>query len=333
MTGASPRPRIGFLGVGWIGLNRMNALAASGHAEVAAVADPNPDMVTAALIEAPDATPVTSLEDLLAFDLDGIVIATPSALHADQAVAALEAGLAVFCQKPLGRSEAEARRVTDAARRADRLLGVDLSYRHTRGMEEVRRLIQSNALGRIFAADLTFHNAYGPDKPWFYDRELAGGGCLMDLGTHLVDLALWTLGFPEVEEVSGRLYAKAQTAGPNDVEDYATVRMLLETGAEVILACSWKLNAGQDADISATFYGENGAARFRNINGSFYDFQAEHLVGTERRSLVEPPDLWGGRGIVEWGEQLAAGNKFDPEIEKHLRAMQVLDHVYRAHAR
>jgi predicted dehydrogenase len=48
----------------------------------------------------------------------------------------------------------------------------------------------------VFAVDLVFHNAYGPDKPWFYDPELSGGGCVMDLGVHLVDLALWSLDFP-----------------------------------------------------------------------------------------------------------------------------------------
>ena len=327
------QPRVGFLGVGWIGLNRMTALAHTGRVDVAAIADPNPEMVAAALMEAPDATPMSSLEDLLAAELDGIVIATPSALHAEQAEKALDLGLSVFCQKPLGRTETEARRVIDAARRANRLLGVDLSYRHTRGMEALRDLIQSGGIGRVFAGDLTIHNAYGPDKPWFYDRKLAGGGCLMDLGTHLVDLALWALDFPRVESVSGRLYAQAQTAGPNDVEDYATVRLLLETGAEIVLACSWNLNAGQDAEISATFYGDRGAARFRNINGSFYDFQAEQLVGTDRRILCKPPDDWGGRAIVAWGERLSAGARYDPEIEKHLVSTQVLDDVYRAHAR
>jgi len=326
-------PRVGFLGVGWIGLNRMTALKRAGNIEVTAIADPNPDMVAAALMEAPEATPMSSLEDLLAADLDGIVIATPSALHAEQAETALDLGLSVFCQKPLGRTEAEARRVIDAARRANRLLGIDLSYRHTQGMDAVRGLIQSNAIGTVFAGDLTFHNAYGPDKPWFYDRRLAGGGCLMDLGTHLVDLALWTLDFPRVVSVTGRLYAQAQNAGPDDVEDYATVRLLLETGAEIILACSWNLNAGQDAEISATFHGEKGAARFRNVNGSFYDFQAEHLVGTDRRVLCEPPDDWGGRAIVAWGKCLAASGRYDPEVEQHLVSTRVLDDVYRAHAR
>ena len=142
------RPRLGFLGVGWIGLHRMRALQESGVAEVAAVADPAPEAARAAAAVAGGCPVAGSLDALLAMGVEGVVIATPSALHAEQAVQALEGGAAVFCQKPLGRDAAEARRVVDAARRAGRLLGVDLSYRHVRGMEEVRRLVAEGALGQ-----------------------------------------------------------------------------------------------------------------------------------------------------------------------------------------
>lgn len=189
------RPKLGFLGVGWIGRHRMEAMLATGAVEAAAISDPSPEMVAEAQKLAPEAAVVDSLGAMLALGLDGVVIASPSALHASQSIEALEAGCAVFCQKPLGRSAAEARAVVDAARRADRLLSVDFSYRFTAGMQQIAPLVRDGALGHVHAIDLTFHNAYGPDKPWFYDPALSGGGCVMDLGVHLVDLALWTLGF------------------------------------------------------------------------------------------------------------------------------------------
>ena len=139
---------------------------------------------------------VGTLDDLVDLEVDGVVIATPSAMHAEQSIRALERGAAVFCQKPLGRTAAEVRAVVDAARAADRLLGVDLSYRFTEGMRRVRDLVRSGELGRVYAVDLVFHNAYGPDKPWFYDPALSGGGCVMDLGVHLVDLAALDAGLP-----------------------------------------------------------------------------------------------------------------------------------------
>ena len=311
MSTVATKPRLGFLGVGWIGRSRLEAIERSGVAEVAALADP-------ALDES-----VGSIAELLERELDGVVIATPSALHAEQAAAALERGFAVFCQKPLGRNAAETARVVGAAREADRLLGVDLSYRSTAAACAVRELVRSGALGAVFAADLTFHNAYGPDKPWFYDPELSGGGCLVDLGIHLVDLALWTLSWPRVEA------ARAWVHG-EPVEDYAVAELELASGRHVRIACSWKLHAGADAVIEAAFRGSEGAASLRNVDGSFYDFVAERYTGRERQLLSQPPDEWFGRAAVEWAERLAAGSRYDPEIEHAVEVAEVLDELYRS---
>ena len=326
----SRTPRLGFLGVGWIGRHRMEAIARAGFGTVAAVSDPSPDMTAAARETAPGAEVVDGLEALLEMGLDGVVIATPSALHAEQSIRALEAGVAVFCQKPLGRTADEVRRVVDAARAADRLLSVDLSYRFTAGMRQIRERIGGGELGRVYAVDLTFHNAYGPDKPWFYDPALSGGGCVMDLGVHLVDLALWTLGFPAVDAVDGKLFAGGEPLrdAAKQVEDYAVASIGLEDGTAVRLACSWRLSAGQDAVIAADFYGTGGGAALRNVNGSFYDFTAELFHGTSRETLATPPDEWGGRAAVDWARRLAAGERFDAAGERLVEVAAVLDRIY-----
>ena len=323
-------PRLGFLGVGWIGRHRMEAIARAGFGTVAAVSDPSTEMTAAARETAPDAEVVDGLDALLEMGLDGIIIATPSALHAEQSIRALEAGVAVFCQKPLGRTADEVRRVVDAARAADRLLSVDLSYRFTEGMRHIRERIEGGELGRVYAVDLTFHNAYGPDKPWFYDPALSGGGCVMDLGVHLVDLALWTLGFPAVESVDGKLFAGGEPLrdAAKQVEDYAVASIGLQDGTAVRLACSWRLSAGQDAVIAADFYGTGGGAALRNVNGSFYDFTAELFHGTSRETLATPPDEWGGRAGVDWARRLAAGERFDPASERLVEVAAVLDRIY-----
>ena len=323
-------PRLGFLGVGWIGRNRMEAIRRSGVAEVAVVADPSAAMCEAALESAPGAERARSLDEILDAGVDGVVIATPSALHAEQAVTALARGAAVFCQKPLGRTAAATRRVVDAARDADRLLGVDLSYRHTRAMRAVRDLVGSGALGDVYAADLTFHNAYGPDKPWFYDAALSGGGCVMDLGTHLVDLALWVLGFPKLQRTGSRLHSRGRVLGPapGEVEDYANAWLELGGGTTVRIACSWNLPAGRDAVIEAAFYGTAGAAAMRNVDGSFYDFIAERYQGTATERIAAPPDDWGGRAAVEWARRLGAGDRFDAEAERLVDVAAALDAIY-----
>jgi predicted dehydrogenase len=332
------RPRLGFLGVGWIGRNRLEAIGASGVADIVAIADASMDVVRAAAESAPDAAVVTTLDGLLEEGVDGIVIATPSALHAEQAERALAAGVAVFCQKPLARTAAETRRVIDAARAADRLLGVDLSYRHVEGVRRIRELVRSGELGAVHAVDLVFHNAYGPDRPWFRDARLSGGGCVIDLGIHLVDLALWMLDFPAVERASGQLFAggvrlpsppvAAQGGGALPVEDHAVATLELESGTVVRLACSWNAHAGRDAVIEAAFFGARGGAALRNVDGSFYDFVAERFRGTARERLAEPPDAWGGRAAVAWAEQLARGGGFDPSAETLVQVAEALDRIY-----
>ncbi|MGV1872512.1 Gfo/Idh/MocA family protein [Agrobacterium rosae] len=329
---ATKPARLGFLGVGWIGRSRMEAMLATGLVTAEAIADPCAQTMEAALAAAPAAEGVSTLDELLDRDLDGIVIATPSAQHADQSIRALHAGVAVFCQKPLGRDAAEARAVVDAARTANVLLGVDLSYRHTKGIQRIKELLDARALGDVMAVDLTFHNAYGPDKPWFYDREHSGGGCLIDLGVHLIDLALWALDFPEIISVSSHLMAQGKPlsdlSGP--VEDFVVATLQLENGAIVRIACSWRLNAGTDCVIDATFYGRDGGAAMRNINGSFYDFTTEKFSGTSKETLVMPPDDWGARAAVAWAKQLSLGSRFDPASENLVTVSKTIDQIYRS---
>ena len=330
VTAPVRRPRLGFLGVGWIGRDRMEAIRDDGVAEIVAVADPSPEAAEQACASAAGARAVDGLRELLALGVDGIVIATPSALHAAQALEALERGVAVFCQKPLARTSTETRRVVDAARAADRLLGVDLSYRQARGMRRVRELVTGGELGDVYAVDLVFHNAYGPDKAWFRDPALSGGGCVIDLGIHLVDLLIWTLDFPAVERVTSRLFARGRPLAPRPdvVEDHAVAQVELEGGAVARLACSWNLAAGRDAVIEAVFHGTRGGAAFRNVGGSFHDFVAERYDGTRTTVLVEPPDAWGGRAAVAWARQLAASPRFDHGMARMVDVAAAIDAIY-----
>jgi predicted dehydrogenase len=327
---ATARPRVGFLGIGWIGRHRLQSIVESGAVEIAAVADFDTTAASKIAAEIPGAVAASSLDALLEMQLDGLVIATPTALHAEQAIAALEKDTAVFCQKPLGRSADETARVIQAARLANRLLAVDLSYRFVRGVQKIKEMISAGDIGAVYVADLVFHNAYGPDKAWYYDREFSGGGCLIDLGIHLIDLALWMLDFPEVQNVSSRLFSQGRpvqhVAGA--LEDYALARLDLATGATVNLACSWRLPAGCDAVIRASFFGAAGGLSIQNVGGSFYDFRAQHFQGTSRVILDEPPDPWGGRAAVAWAEQLSADATFDARIQRAHLVSEVIDEIY-----
>jgi predicted dehydrogenase len=197
-------------------------------------------------------------------------------------------------------------------------------------MRAIADVVRQGELGRVYAVDLVFHNAYGPDKAWFRDPALSGGGCVIDLGIHLVDLALWMLDFPAVRETTSRLYAHGEALRDpaGRVEDYAVARLDLENGTSVRLACSWNLPAGRDAVIAASFYGTEGGAAMRNVGGSFYDFVAERYRGTSCDTLVRPPDDWGGRAAVDWARRLAAGERFDRTATRLVDVASAIDRIY-----
>jgi predicted dehydrogenase len=289
----------------------MDALVEERAGEVIAIADPALDAGLA------------TLDELLELELDGVVIATPSALHAEQAIACLERGIAVFCQKPLGRDVRETAAVVESARAADRLLGVDLTYRHSDAAVRCRELLDGGEIGDVYAVDACFHNAYGPDKEWFYDPRLSGGGCVIDLGVHVVDLVRWTLGFP----TAGGVTARVLHHGDQPVEDYAVALLDLSTGVVATVACSWNLPLGKPADLRLTFYGTTGAIAVRNAGDSYTALSCELWRGTSRERLVEPYVGWEGRGLCAWASRLAAGGRYDAEVEEVVETAAILDAI------
>ena len=261
---------------------------------------------------------------------NGYGLSTPTEeAVAPGARAALDRGVPVFCQKPLGRTAAETRRVVEAARRSDSLLGVDMSYRHTAALRAIRERVTAGELGDVYAAELVFHNAYGPDKEWFRDRDRSGGGCVMDLGIHLVDLVHWLMG-AEVEGVEASLFSGGRKLGPGDraVEDHAEVQLRLSGGRVARIACSWNLHAGRDAVVEVRLHGTRAGAAMVNVDGSFYDFRAELYRGTGVEPLAEPPDPWGGRAAVAWAERLERDLSYDPSVEELVEVAEVLDRIY-----
>jgi predicted dehydrogenase len=330
------KPRIAFVGLGWIGVHRLKTITASDAVEIAALYDERKDASEAARRLVPQASIISTYDEILEDSIDGVVIATPNALHVPQTVAALRAGISVFCQKPLGCNVLEVCQAVSAARENNCLLGVDFSYRFIPGMRQIRKLVRSGSLGKIFSVELKFHNGYGPDKQWFYERAASGGGCVLDLGIHLIDLALWTLDFPRVANVTSALFKQGEPIKQpyEEVEDYAVARMQTVDGVVLNLTCSWNLHVGADAEIEVCFYGMEGAACLRNVNGSFYNFVAERYQRSQREQLYESDSNgewtgeWGGLAALDWCRRLASGEGFSPKTEEFLSSAAVIDRIY-----
>src|SRR5690606_16022368 len=174
--------RLGFVGAGWIGRNRMEALLKSGSAEITAIADPAIECLNESKKIAPDAKTFSNIDELISEnEIDGIVIATPSAFHSKQTKLALEKRIPVFCQKPLATNFYDSSDVVNCARSSNLLLGVDFSYRYTEAFQKSDSIINSGEIGNVYSVDLIFHNAFGPCKDWFYDISQSGGGGVIDL--------------------------------------------------------------------------------------------------------------------------------------------------------
>ena len=126
------------------------------------------------------------------------------------------------------------------------------------------------------------------------------------------------------------VFAEARRLDPDPdvVEDFATATIELTTGTVARVACSWKVAAGCDAQISVAAFGTNGGVAFRNVGGSFYDFVAERYHGTQTECLCAPPDAWAGRAAVAWVAQLARHASFDPSVRTALIAAHTLDRLY-----
>jgi predicted dehydrogenase len=323
-------PRIGFLGLGWIGRMRLDAVAASGAGAVAAVCDANPDRLRSAQESYPEAAAFDDPEAMLdgaAGDLDALVVATPNAMHCRQGLAALERGLALFVQKPLGIVLSEVEQLLESARKADRLIEVDYTYRNLASAARLRDLIRAGSLGELFLAEGVFHNAYGPDKPWCFDRNLAGGGSFLDLGVHLVDLILWCLGSPEAELQELQAWRRDLAKHPG-IDGFTTADFRIDGGPRCHVVTSWHAHTGRDCEIRLVLHGANGTGEIRNVDGSFYDFELAQKTGTEEQVLIADHREWMNRGIVAWAQRLAENPGYDPGAEINRRIARVVDVVY-----
>jgi len=221
------RPRLGFLGVGWIGRHRMLSVLEHGGADVVAIADPSAERRAAAVGVAPAAAAYETLSHLLELPLDGIVIATPSALHAEQAIACLRQGVSVLCEKPPALSLAELDAI--AAAEGPAWFATVFQHRFGSGAQRLRRLVARGELGRPLAA--VCHTLwYRPDDyfavPWRGRWEVEGGGPTMGHGIHQMDLLLHVLGpWREVVAVAAR------QARPTATEDLSCAIVTFANGA------------------------------------------------------------------------------------------------------
>jgi predicted dehydrogenase len=319
--------RLAVLGCGWIAQNRLRQIAPDGLVDVVLLTDPSDEACAAVLREAPNARVERDLRALTPDRVDAVMISTPTGLHADQAVALLEQGLPVFVQKPLGISVAEVARVLDAAARNNLPVDTDFCYRDLASARALREEFLGGAVGRAYYVEACFHNAYRPSARWSVDPRLAGGGALMDLGIHLIDLVGWITGQGAVLR-DVHLRQRGRPLAHAEIEDFAKVALCLDDGAEVQIVTTWDAAIGRDARIRLTVYGEDGNLELTNRAGSFFHFDARRCVGTRVDQLAsDDSDQWQAGPLRDWLQRVRQpdGHK-EPEGIRHVAA--IIDSAY-----
>lgn len=246
--------RFGLIGAGAIGKIRADALKLSPLCELVAVADLDEGRARAA---APDAKYYADTNALVAaVDVDAVIISTPPPLHEPLTVAAAKAGKHVLVEKPMAATPDACERMIVAAKAAGTLLSVGYNHRYFEALKLVRDVIRSGEIGTLsHVRAYTGHSGLSEFKaPWMYDKQVMGGGALMDNGTHMIDLVRYIAGDPT--EVFG--FATQKVWGL-DVEDEGIALLRTAEGTTASIEASWHEWRGYRFHIEA--YGERGMAR------------------------------------------------------------------------
>ncbi len=275
-------------------------------------------------------------------DLDGVSVALPNKLHAPITIKALGYGLHVLCEKPMARTVREAERMLQAARKARRNLMINFSYRFSDMSYALKDEVERGVVGDIYFGRTVWHRRRGFPGfgGWFCDKDMAGGGPLLDLGVHRLDLALWLMDYPEPVAVSGSTYdplARVEVRRqrkPYTVEDLACGLVKFANGATLVLEASWALNIGEDEHMITELYGTRGGLVQRNKKGG-YQFEAELYTEEgesyftkrlDRRREGAPQSYHEFvDSIIEKRAPLATG-------EHGLKVMKILEGIYKSAA-
>ena len=272
--------RIGLIGCGHIGRNvHLNTLRRLRQVEVVSLADTDPQLREAAGRQVPSATTFADYHELLErSEIDAVVICLPNALHAEAATAALKSGRHLYLEKPLAINLEDGRQLLEAWRHFGRVAMIGFNYRFNPLHQEVRRHLQAERVGELVSVRSVFTTSPHRVPEWKQKRQ-SGGGALLDLASHHVDLVRYWFNQQVVKVSAGVRSQRAEA-------DTATLELLLANG----LVVQSLFSTSSVDDDRFEIYGRAG-----KLSLDRYNSWAVDVTGPTRRS---PPFHYSTKALA-----------------------------------
>jgi predicted dehydrogenase len=343
-TGAASTPstrrlRVGVIGLG-IGRMHIEGWRQHPQVDVVAVADSDPARLNAVGEQfAIDARHTSAAAMLANEPLDVVSICTPNRLHKALTLDTFAAGCHVLCEKPMAMNAVEGREMLDAAEAAGKRLMINFSYRFSAPSRALKAQVETGQFGEFYFGRTVWHRRRGMPGfgGWFGIKSESGGGPLIDLGVHRLDLALWLMGYPKPTWVLGSCHdpiarAAAQASGQAfDVEDLAAAFIRFDNGASLVLEASWAAHI-QEAELMETrLLGSKAGLVQKNLHEG-YTFDA-HLFsdgpgGAQLDTHIHTPPTPAKSAMFEYADAILQGRPHPAPGEQGLIVMQLLDAIY-----
>jgi predicted dehydrogenase len=339
---------VGMIGAGAIADDHCGNINRYSGAAVAAVADISPERRDALKKKYSIARAYEKWQDLVADPgLDAVAIALPNALHAPVSLAAIRAGKHVLLDKPFALSYAEAKQVVDAARRNRKVLMLGMNQRYRQDSQMLRAIVERGELGEIYHTKAFWYRRMGSPKfgTWFVNKKLSGGGCMLDIGVHFLDLALYLIDNWDPVSVSGQVYGKFGHRGLGeggwgksdrnarlkfDVEDFATGLIKFRNQATLELNVSWVIHQERADRNNVELYGTEAGAALAPLK------LFRQAKGPGEYEVVEPqnvkiPHRCENRQF-NWLDAILGKDKPLCTMDQSLVVQRILDAIYSSSA-
>lgn len=287
----------------------------------------------------------TDYRQMLKLPLDAVSICVPNSVHAEAAMVALQAGANVLCEKPMAMNAAQAGQMVRTAAEAGKILMMGFNNRFRSDTQAVKRMIEAGSLGDIYFARAGWLRRKGiPGRgSWFTRKSMSGGGALIDIGVHALDLAVWLMGKPEPVSVMGATYAKfgpdpsrgtggwgeQDASGVFDVDDLACAMIRFANGSTLLLEASWASHVEKE-QMFLSILGTQAGVQIVGSPPQTTVFSEQAGLLQDTRIIV--PDAVAGGGhaaeIAEFVRCVKEGREPMSSGEDGVRVMRVLDAIY-----